>query len=198
MDPETEAFLKCEMVGFSQDKNGDKASGKALTGATKYAYLKFFGIPSHDDPEREDIKSKGKGKERKEYDPKQNKMAHYDRLWGEIEKSGLKQPEVLKMAGLQSFKGLDEAGVQAIIDIIQGHIQRTLVTTQADKSLEFEKQEALAKLLNLQKTHQVTPEEFSAATGMGSIKEIKDNAEMLTQAFNDMGSWLAINRGITA
>lgn len=44
---ETRTF---EIIGQGSD-NGDKASYKALTGATKYAMLKLFLIPTGDDPE---------------------------------------------------------------------------------------------------------------------------------------------------
>lgn len=44
--------LSFTIIGEGQD-SGDKASYKAMTGATKYALLKLFLIPTGDDPERD-------------------------------------------------------------------------------------------------------------------------------------------------
>ena len=41
------------VIGEGQDR-GDKATYKAMTGATKYALLKLFLIPTGDDPEKDD------------------------------------------------------------------------------------------------------------------------------------------------
>lgn len=42
-----------DVIGEGQDR-GDKATYKAMTGATKYALLKLFLIPTGDDPEHEE------------------------------------------------------------------------------------------------------------------------------------------------
>jgi hypothetical protein len=47
--------LEFVMVGEGQD-SGDKAIYKAMTGATKYALLKFFLMSTGDDPEKDDEK----------------------------------------------------------------------------------------------------------------------------------------------
>lgn len=52
MDAESGELLSVRMVGQGSD-SGDKAFYKALTGATKYAVLKLFLIPTGDDPENE-------------------------------------------------------------------------------------------------------------------------------------------------
>lgn len=52
---ETESFT---VVGEGQD-SGDKAVYKALTGATKYALMKTFLIPTGDDPERDEEEPRG-------------------------------------------------------------------------------------------------------------------------------------------
>src|SRR5574340_328981 len=41
------------VIGEGQDR-GDKATYKAMTGATKYALLKLFLIPTGDDPEKDE------------------------------------------------------------------------------------------------------------------------------------------------
>ena len=51
-DAETGESLAFTMPGSGQDA-GDKGIYKALTGATKYALMKAFLIPTEDDPERE-------------------------------------------------------------------------------------------------------------------------------------------------
>lgn len=48
-----DTHLSFVMIGEGQD-TGDKATYKALTGATKYALLKLFLIPTGDDPERDE------------------------------------------------------------------------------------------------------------------------------------------------
>jgi hypothetical protein len=47
------------VMGEGQD-SGDKATYKAMTGATKYALLKLFLIPTGDDPERDEEEEKPK------------------------------------------------------------------------------------------------------------------------------------------
>lgn len=54
MDPDTKESLIRKNSGFSTDKNGDKAIFKAITGATKYAYLKALGLATGDDPENDE------------------------------------------------------------------------------------------------------------------------------------------------
>jgi hypothetical protein len=40
-------------MGYAEDTGGDKAIYKAMTGATKYFYMKVFGVATGDDPENE-------------------------------------------------------------------------------------------------------------------------------------------------
>lgn len=54
VDVETGDSIESQFIGYSEDIN-DKAIYKATTGANKYFYLKFFGLATEDDPEREDI-----------------------------------------------------------------------------------------------------------------------------------------------
>ncbi|SDE53559.1 ERF superfamily protein [Myxococcus virescens] len=57
-DGESGEALSFEVLGEGQDP-GDKATYKALTGATKYALLKLFLIPTGDDPEQDDANPRG-------------------------------------------------------------------------------------------------------------------------------------------
>ncbi len=52
LDSDSDSSLRFTIIGQGQD-SGDKASYKAMTGATKYALLKLFLIPTGDDPEDE-------------------------------------------------------------------------------------------------------------------------------------------------
>ncbi|WP_373533155.1 ERF family protein [Vampirovibrio sp.] len=53
VDVDSEEAIESQFTGYAED-NFDKAIYKAMTGANKYFYLKFFGIATEDDPERED------------------------------------------------------------------------------------------------------------------------------------------------
>lgn len=53
IDVDTGDAIESQFTGYAEDNN-DKAIYKATTGANKYFYLKFFGIATEDDPERED------------------------------------------------------------------------------------------------------------------------------------------------
>lgn len=53
VDVESGDSVESQFSGYAEDAV-DKAIYKATTGANKYFYLKFFGIATEDDPERED------------------------------------------------------------------------------------------------------------------------------------------------
>lgn len=59
VDAETGDAVESQFTGYAED-NFDKAIYKATTGANKYFYLKFFGIATEDDPEREDSPQPGR------------------------------------------------------------------------------------------------------------------------------------------
>jgi PDZ domain-containing secreted protein len=56
VDAESGESVHSRMAGYAEDSN-DKALYKAITGANKYFYLKFLGIPTNDDPEADDVNS---------------------------------------------------------------------------------------------------------------------------------------------
>lgn len=58
VDAESGEAIESQFTGYAED-NFDKAIYKATTGANKYFYLKFFGIATEDDPEREDAAPQG-------------------------------------------------------------------------------------------------------------------------------------------
>jgi hypothetical protein len=60
IDTDNGDSIESEFTGYAED-NFDKAIYKATTGANKYFYLKFFGIATEDDPEREDAAPTGRG-----------------------------------------------------------------------------------------------------------------------------------------
>lgn len=53
VDSDSGEMVESQFSGYAED-NFDKAIYKATTGANKYFYLKFFGIATEDDPEREE------------------------------------------------------------------------------------------------------------------------------------------------
>ena len=53
IDADTGETMSFDVIGEGQD-SGDKAVYKAMTGATKYALMKSFLIPTGDDPERDE------------------------------------------------------------------------------------------------------------------------------------------------
>lgn len=68
VDPEDDSKHVVASNGYAHDKNGDKALFKAITGATKYAYLKGLGIPTGDDPEHDSKEDEDRAKA--QYAPK--------------------------------------------------------------------------------------------------------------------------------
>jgi hypothetical protein len=56
VDADSGESIDSQFTGYAED-NFDKAIYKATTGANKYFYLKFFGIATEDDPEREEALS---------------------------------------------------------------------------------------------------------------------------------------------
>lgn len=60
IDTDNGESIESQFTGYAED-NFDKAIYKATTGANKYFYLKFFGIATEDDPEREDTAPVGRG-----------------------------------------------------------------------------------------------------------------------------------------
>lgn len=53
IDAETGESVDGCFPGYAEDK-GDKAVYKAITGASKYFLMKFFGVPTGDDPEKDE------------------------------------------------------------------------------------------------------------------------------------------------
>ncbi len=69
-DPDDNTEIVIKSAWFAHDKNGDKALFKAITGATKYAYLKGLALPTGDDPEHDSKEDEGRAKAQQT--PKQN------------------------------------------------------------------------------------------------------------------------------
>lgn len=63
LDGDSGEQMSFRVLGEGQDA-GDKATYKALTGATKYALLKLFLIPTGDDPEQDDRPARGQQQQR--------------------------------------------------------------------------------------------------------------------------------------
>lgn len=134
VDAETGDHIESQFTGYAED-NFDKAIYKATTGANKYFYLKFFGIATEDDPEREDaphpggfqrnagtVKSMpgryaGNGQtaakpEKAAVDPAKRSQAlgNANKILALQKQYGLSNEEVLRFGEISSIKDLAEDG----------------------------------------------------------------------------------------
>ncbi len=125
VDVDTGEVIESQFTGYAEDNN-DKAIYKATTGANKYFYLKFFGIATEDDPEREDLPQKAPrqaqarkfatspAEERAEKTPpdtrKTQALINANKILSLQKQYGLSNEEVLAFGEIQSVKALAEAG----------------------------------------------------------------------------------------
>lgn len=89
----------------------DKAPGKAMTYADKYALLKAYKIQTGDDPDRdasEDLKSIKPKEQRAGVRPTDNE------LMLEIRRTGMNLPQYLAMNSIQSLRELDDLKALAL------------------------------------------------------------------------------------
>lgn len=97
----------------------DKAPGKAMTYADKYALLKAYKIQTGDDPDRDasedlrSLKSKPSIEERVGLRPTDNE------LMLEIRRTGMNLPQYLAMNSIQSLKELDDLKALALFHTLQ-------------------------------------------------------------------------------
>lgn len=139
VDVESGESLQSQFIGYAED-NFDKAIYKATTGANKYFYLKFFGIATEDDPEREDVAypkaatSLPRTESRKEggeingsyrkpvsattptSDQKNKALVTANKILGLQKQAGLSNKDVLRIAEIDSIKNLAEAGNAKILE----------------------------------------------------------------------------------
>jgi len=125
--------IESQFTGYAED-SFDKAIYKATTGANKYFYLKFFGIATEDDPERDDAPQRGDAlskftasmksarqapqQRRPEFQPqaatspvrRNEALANANKILALQKQAGLTNEEVLLYAEIDSIKGLAEAG----------------------------------------------------------------------------------------
>lgn len=130
IDAESGETLESQFTGYAED-NFDKAIYKATTGANKYFYLKFFGIATEDDPEREDASPRGEftpkltlrgtrpsalqGKENPAVTPpsptqRNQALTNANKILALQKQAGLTNEEVLQYGEIDSIKLLAEAG----------------------------------------------------------------------------------------
>jgi len=137
IDAESGESLDSEFTGYAED-SFDKAIYKATTGANKYFYLKFFGIATEDDPEREDALARndcspkftlrGNKSEQARIAPPQTQeakartstgsnlasrnqaLANANKILAFQKQAGLTNEEVLLYGEIDSIKHLAEAG----------------------------------------------------------------------------------------
>lgn len=112
-----EEYVDVTVYGDGVDTQ-DKAPGKAMTYADKYALLKAYKIQTGDDPDRdasEDLRSlKSKPiEERVGLRPTDNE------LMLEIRRTGMNLPQYLAMNSIQSLKELDDLKALALFHTLQ-------------------------------------------------------------------------------
>jgi len=149
VDAETGEEIESIFTGYAED-NFDKAIYKATTGANKYFYLKFFGIATEDDPEREEAPTPGRqqgvksfGSDRYaskptaekpdlKYGPrseaatgagKNQALVNANKILSLQKKYGLTNDEVLLFGEIESIKELAEAG--EVDKLAQAYIKLT-------------------------------------------------------------------------
>ena len=132
---ETGEEIESRFTGYAEDNN-DKAIYKATTGANKYFYLKFFGIATEDDPEREDAMPAAKGgyarggarpgapatprmsgpaarseEEKPAPDTRKTQaLINANKILSLQKQYGLSNEDVLSVGEIESIKGLAESG----------------------------------------------------------------------------------------
>lgn len=113
-DIETGESLESLGWGYAEDAKGDKAIYKATTGATKYVYLKFFGLSTGDDPERDEepVKKTQKPNESKSVkvtdisksEPKENRQQILNEIGELFKKHNLKREDFPNSKAIQAPK----------------------------------------------------------------------------------------------
>jgi len=133
IDATTGETVESQFTGYAEDSY-DKAIYKATTGANKYFYLKFFGIPTEDDPERDEVPvGHHRGSSRLALKAAKENPAHppversspqkavglpsraealtaANKILALQKQAGLSNEEVLLYGEIDSIKGLAEAG----------------------------------------------------------------------------------------
>lgn len=105
-----EEYVDVTVYGDGVDTQ-DKAPGKAMTYADKYALLKAYKIQTGDDPDRdasEDLKSIKPKEQRAGVRPTDNE------LMLEIRRTGMNLPQYLAMNSIQSLRELDDLKALAL------------------------------------------------------------------------------------
>ncbi len=130
--------IDARFTGYAEDSN-DKAIYKATTGANKYFYLKFFGIATEDDPERDETPAtkpslaarsqakspSGSGLQRNQALINANKILSLQK------QAGLSNEEVLEIAGIESIRDLAEAGDSEALALAYNRLNKHVQMLQA-------------------------------------------------------------------
>jgi hypothetical protein len=133
IDAASGEHIESQFTGYAED-SFDKAIYKATTGANKYFYLKFFGIATEDDPERDDAPQRGDSLARFTANMKSSRpapmprrqevnagtpvsparrneaLANANKILALQKQAGLSNEEVLLYGEIDSIKVLAEAG----------------------------------------------------------------------------------------
>lgn len=133
VDTETGETAESIVLGAGEDK-GDKGAYKAATGANKYFYLKFFGVPTGDDPERDEDAPKGRPAPQRaaapvsKPAPTQMKAAppQIRSILQLMTDHKLTNEQVLQIGGIETLKGIDEAQAQEALNRLDYHVKEVM------------------------------------------------------------------------
>jgi hypothetical protein len=154
-DVETGEALTSTMPGFAQDKNGDKALFKAITGATKYVYFKLLGISSQDDPENDEAEAA-------------KPVSEAVSIKKKSEKSPLqKSVDALQQKKITPHEFFQQTEYKTINDAVTAFQELFPGMTLSDRLTN-----AHRDVLDLFKASGLTQEEFKTLTGFESIKAL--------------------------
>lgn len=129
VDSETGDQIEIKMTGYSEDR-GDKAIYKAVTGANKYAYLKFFGVSTGDDPENDQkestpVKPKTqKAKPETVWTESDDVRAMMDMILELKKTHGLTKEELQEATGMQTLQGASKDQLEKALLQISAYIDQ--------------------------------------------------------------------------
>lgn len=129
---EAQSVITVSAPGFALDKNGDKAVYKAITGASKYAYMQAFGLSTDDDPENDssdEIKKASENYKKAEReatgvseDEQKAVSAFLKTINQTIKEYGFSKELVTEITGYDTLKGLDSHALANVIDCLFEYI----------------------------------------------------------------------------
>lgn len=122
-----EEYIDIKTYGDGID-TGDKATGKAMTYADKYALMKAYKISTGDDPDKDASPSEG-------YQKEDNLM-----LASEVQTMAIKTDtdieKILETYKVQTFTEMSVKDLKAVLQILKGREKKNSMLEEAEKELE--------------------------------------------------------------